>query len=149
MDSSSASAPFIDPSPTTKLEISKAARRPTPKATKKAPKAKKVTKVAKSAAARKPAKKMTPARKRSMKMKTARKGTWFKGTIRKVSVDNIVKALSKEPLTVTQLAKRLKVSHTGAQNYVKAARKLGKVKLTKGTERQGKRGPLAVTFEVA
>lgn len=119
----------------TKLEISKAAR-----TNKKA----KGTKLATSKAAR-----ATSKAARATKTVTTKKPTWFKGSQRKVTVERIVAALKSGAMTVNQLAKTLRVSHTGAQNYILVARKLGKVRLVKGKERQGKRGPLAITFTVA
>lgn len=80
------------------------------------------------------------------KAKGTKEGTWFKGPTRKVSIAKITQAL-KAPKTIMQLAKLLDVSHTGAQNYIRDVKKAG-VKLERKNTRQGKRGPLALTFQV-
>ncbi len=84
--------------------------------------------------------------KATKKAKGTKEGTWFKGPTRKVSIEKITKTL-KTPRTIIELAKMLDVSHTGAQNYIRDVKKAG-VKLEKKNTRQGKRGPMALTFQV-
>lgn len=120
----------------------KAAKKPAAKKSKKA-QAKKAAKAKVKKAAKKVAKKAKATK--ATKRKRVGPHVTFKRD-QKLKA-KLIKALSK-PRTVLELAKLMKVGKTMGQQYIVSLKAAG-VKLKVAKERQGKRGPLALTYVVA
>lgn len=127
-----------------KLKTAKASK----KAGKKPAKSKKAqAKKAAKAKVKKAAKKVAKKAKASKVTKRKRVGPHVTFKRDPALKAKLVKLL-KTPRTIRQLAKLMKVGKSMGQQYIVSLKAAG-VKLVKATERQGKRGPLALTFAVA
>lgn len=150
--------PAVDPldSPAVAAHKAKKAAAKAKKASaKKAKAGKKPAKKSKKAQAKKAAKaKVKKAAKKVAKKAKATKATKRKRVGPHVTFKRDLKLkaklvkLLKTPRTVRELAKLMKVGKTMGQQYIVSLKAAG-VKLKTGNERQGKRGPKALTYQVA